>query len=347
MTELNQPHPPPPLAQAPAPLPYFKDSGAALKELRKLEPPFTGGKRNAYVEKIAKSPMAKPIAFTILALGWAERTDARWNFVRSGVRQVLLGDREFPEARHLGDPRARRAWLSSEFNTDHRTESARKYVAEFSYLRPLYIILNDPDNEGWLDSALADFLSELEGAIEVARDKCPKKPGSKLSTTRQLALQISRQIPTKPNGEKSLRSHLRLLQIVAHLQQEKGEKLELVSQQIAALDRLLAAAKDDVSRLEGVIEEARRQTEIERARADALGQELRITREQQLLQKGVADAKLVDELNAQRAAMRTFLRERIQNVRLYADRPEPAREKIARLCDEMVAFLDGSSRLQK
>lgn len=347
MNDFNQPPPPADQAQAPAPLPYFKDSGVALKELRKLEPPFTDDKRVSYAEKIAKSPMAKPIAFTILALGWAEKTDARWNLVRSGVRQVLLGDREFPEAKHLSDPRVRRAWLSSEFNTDHRTEAAKKYVAEFNYLRPLYIILNDPDNEGWLDSALADFLNELDGAFEVAQDSGPKKPGSKLTTARQLAWQISRQIPSKANGHKSLRTHLRLLQVVADLQREKGERLELVSQQIDALNRLLATAKDDVSRLEGVVEETRSQTAMERARADAIGQELRITKEQQLLQKGVADAKLIDELNAQRAAMRAFLRERIQNVRLYADRPEPARDKIARLCDEMVAFLDDSSRLHK
>lgn len=347
MTEFNQP----PSSKEPvapsAPLPFFKDSGIALKELRKLEPPFTDEMRAAFLEKVAKSPMAKPIAFTLLALGWTGKTDARWNLIRSGVRQLLLGDREYPGGSHLGETRARRAWLASEFNTDHRSAAAKSYVADFNYLRPLYIILNEPDNEGWLDAALADFIIELDGAIEVAQDAGPKKASAKLTAARQLAWQISRQVPTKPNGHKSLRTHLHLLQAFTALHLEKGEKLESANQQVDTLDRLLTEARVEVARLHAEVERAQAQIVEERARAEAIAKELRVSRDQQSLQKGVADAKLSDELNAQRAAVRAYLRERIQNVRLYADRPEPARDKIARLCEEMVAFLDDPTRAHK
>jgi hypothetical protein len=347
MTDLNQAQAASPSAEAPAPLPYFKDNGVALKELRKLEPPFTEEKRATFVENVAKSPMAKPIAFSILALGWTAKTDARWNFIRSGMRQILLGNREYPEGKQLSDTRVRRAWLASEFNTDHRTSAAKTYLEDFSYLRPLYIILGEPDNDGWVDTALTDFLGELDGAIEVAGGKPPKKPATKISVGQQLAWQISRHIPSKANGHKALRSHLRLLQVLATLQQEKGERLELASRQVATLDGLLTDTKAEVAKLEEAVEEARARSTAERVRADDIARQLTAANEQQVLQKGVADAKLVDELNAQRAAMRAYLREKIQNVRLYADRTEPARDKIARLCDEMVSFLDDSSRPHK
>ncbi len=348
MTEFNQiPTSKGPAATS-APLPFFKDSGVALKELRKFEPPFTDEMRADFLEKVAKSPMAKPIAFTILALGWAGKTDARWNLIRSGVRQLLLGEREHPGGRHLADARVRRAWLASEFNTDHRSAAAKAYVADCGYLRPLYIILNEPDSEGWLHAALDDFMVELDGAIEVAQDAGPKKkPAVNLTAARRLAWQISRQIPTKPNGHKSLRTHLHLLQAINALHVDQGTKLESALEQVETVDRLLTEAKAETARLRAEIEQTEAKIGAERARAEGIASELRASRDQQALQKGIADAKLSDELNAQRAAIRAYLRERIQNVRLYADRPEPARDKVARLCEEMVAFLDDTTRAPK
>jgi hypothetical protein len=286
MTEFHQPTSSQEPVASTAPLPFFKDSGIALKELRKFEPPFSDEMRAAFLEKVAKSPMAKPIAFTILALGWTGKTDARWNLIRSGVRQLLLGDREYPGSRHLGEPRARRAWLASEFNTDHRSAAAEAYVADFSYLRPLYIILNEPENEPWLDAALADFIVELDGAIEVAQDAGPKKASTKLTAARQLAWQISRQIPTKPNGHKSLRTHLHLLQAFSALHLEKGEKLESANEQIDTLDRLLAEARAEAARLNAEVERAQAQIVEERGRAEAIAKELRVSRGSAITAKG-------------------------------------------------------------
>ena len=119
----------------------FKNVTVALRELRKLQPPLTEELRESFLRRVKQSRFAKPIAFSLLALGWSEKVDARVAFVRNDMRSVLLGDVEFPEEKHLADARIRRAWLEKEFDVEHRSTAAKAYLVEFSYLRPLYIIL--------------------------------------------------------------------------------------------------------------------------------------------------------------------------------------------------------------
>lgn len=329
-----------PAKEATAPVTYFKDSNTALRELRKLQPPLTDDARAAFIEKVAKGTKAKPIAFSLLAFAWTGKPDARWNLVRAGLRQLLLGDRPLPDADVLSQTSTRRAWLEAEFGTDHRAVVAKTFLCNFSYLRPLYLILAEPDNEAWLEFALADFLEELDGVLEIARNRRPAKKPTELSPGRQLAVQLSRCIPTKASGHKSLRSHLRVVQALVSLRQEHNQKFELAARQIGTLHRLLEESKADATKLQQIVEDARAESRTERSRSETLSRELQHSQEQQRIQKGAAAERIMDELNAQRAAIRAHLRERIQNVRLYADRQEPAREKITRLCDEMISFLD-------
>lgn len=321
---------------------FFKDSVSALRELRKLQPPLSDEMRAAFAKKVKDGPMAKSIAFSLLAMAWSGNTDARWNLIKGEMRTILLGDMEYPEARHLSDPRSRQAWLEKEFDVQHRTTLAKTYLEELSYLRPLYIILANPDNEPWLNSALTDFQREFDGLLEIATNRPPKKTSTVLPANRQLAVHLARQIPHTPKGIKIFRSHLRVVQLLTALQQERTEHLVTATQQVSALDRLLEKSKAELAVLEKVIENERTATAQERLRADNAVAELKTARDQQKLQKGVADARMVDELSAQRASIRKHLQERIQNIRLYSDRPEPAKDKIARLCDEIVAFLNNT-----
>jgi hypothetical protein len=334
---------PPSVPSEATPRDFFKDSREALRALRKLEPPLTDEVRASFADKVRKSPLARPIAFAVLAQAWTGKTDARWSAIRTSMRQLLLDDREYPSVPQLADSRVRRAWLTSEFSTDHRTDAARAFVARFGYLRPLYILFAEPDNEAWLDVALADYLEELEGALDVARGKPGSKRTSalyKLSPGARVAALISRQLPSKPNAPKGLLAHLRIVNALAQVHALRVEQFEVAQKQLQTLERLLEQQKQEHIRYESALIDARNQTSTEMAKGVALERDLQAAREQLRLQKGVADAKLQDELNRQRAAFRGQLREKLQNVRLYADRPEPAREKIMRLCDEMITLLD-------
>lgn len=322
---------------------WFRDSREALRALRKLELPFDDKLRASFAEKVSKSPVAQSIAFAVLGQAWSGITDTRWIAVRSNMRQLLLGNRECPSGRHLADARIRNDWLASEFNTDHRTEVAKAFIARFGYLRPLYILLAEPDNEPWLDNALGSYLDELEYVLSVARGKSGTKKTSvaqKQSSSAKVAALILRQLPAKANAPKALLAHLRMAKALSETQAQRVEQFELLQKQVQTLAGRLEEQNAQLACYESALSDTRNQTSVEQAKVAKLEQELQAAIEQQRLQKGIADAKLQDELNGQRAALRAQLRPKLQNVRLYADRTDPARDKIIRLCDEMTAVLD-------
>ncbi len=57
------------------------------------------------------------------------------------------------------------------------------------------------------------------------------------------------------------------------------------------------------------------------------------------IKRGAAEAKRLDELNAQRAKYYNKLLPMIENIKLYADRPQPDAFRIIRICNEMEDFI--------
>lgn len=323
----------------------FKDCNEALRALRTMQSPIGGDAREGFIQKTTRSALARPIAFAVLAQGWGDASDARWTVVRQPLRSLLLGTEPYPSPDQLADVAGRRLWLSDEFGTDHRVQSAKDFVERFGYLRPLYILLSAPDNEPWICDALADYLNELEDALAVSKGKAGAKRSAGRSSSPpgiRLAAILTRQLPTKGDSPRALLASLRVIEAIGRIQTWQSAETNELRRQVQSLQRLLEEKRSELDRAVAALDEARRKISETEADAGALRHELlRLSHDAQI-QKGAAASNLQEQLNAQRAALRSVMRDKLQNVRLYADRSDPARDKIIRLCDEMLQHLDSN-----
>jgi len=326
------------------PTPPFKSGREAIRALRKIETPVTDVARTEFIDRIKQGPESKFVAFGVWAIERRESLDVRWGLFRGVVKLIVIGDNPLPESSIFNDPVKRRSWLAKEFGTGYSSEAAKTFLTSGSYLRPLYILLNEPDNVEWLPPALTEFRLELLGAEEVANNAKPKPKRPRIPLNQRFVGHLTDELTQGRRGLKALKRDLKLVELQTERETDLNATLEENRRQFRKLTKNLeeaskladdsqsdlAAQKEEIEALQGTIESLRLQV----ARSN----------EQASIQRAVVENKTTEELNAQRAKIQSAMSESLANVKLYADRTEPAREKILRLCDEMLTFLDNPSQ---
>lgn len=335
----------PEIAAKKAPDPdYFKDAGNARKAMLALKAPISEEVRSAFLAKVKKSPVPRYIAFTLLAEGWKSKPAAAWSVVRTGLKEILAEGRMYPSTDVVSRTETRKKWLVAEFGITGKTQDSALYNANFGYLWPLFVILSFPDNEPWLAQALNEFVAELDASIEVGKGKVgsPNKGNGGASLSMSIALDIVPLVQPNALSIKSLKSHLLLMWKTSTLSHSAASAHEYSTRQVEVLNRLLGEEKTKVQNLEEQI------TALERGLADAnermneLSQKLAAADQQAKLMQGIADMRVKDALVEQRADLRFKLRQGLGNIKLYTDRPEPAKDRVLKLCDELIAHLESN-----
>jgi uncharacterized coiled-coil protein SlyX len=322
---------------------HFKDSGMALKALLALKAPVTDDARDAFLAKAKTSPFARPIAFTLLAEGWKAKPPAAWSLVRPGLKEILSDGRPFPSSDVVTRTENRINWLSAEFGITGRAQDSEHYNAGFCYLWPLFVILSFPDNESWLGQALGEFISELDASVSVAKGKsgAPAKIPAGVSLSRSIALDVVRLVQGTSPAIK-LKSHLQLASKASGLSQAIVSAHEFSSRQTQILDRLLTEARAMHAEAEQRVVAGEKALAEAKATIEELNRKLAAGEQHKTLQKGIAEMRLKEALVEQRSELRFKLRQGLGNIKLYTDRPEPAKDRVVKLCDELISILDGS-----
>lgn len=340
MTDSSSKSPPPPKPPAP-----FKSGREAIKALRAIAMPITDVARLEFIDRIKRSSDARLVVFGMLVIERREKLDARWGSMRGVVRQILIGDAPLPERKIFVDPVQRRSWLAGEFGTGYRSEDAKAFLSSGGYLRPLYLLLNEPDSLDWLPQALGEFRDELLGAEEVAKNAKPRPKRLRSMLGEQVAAHLTGELTQgKTRGIKALKRDLKLIELLCERDGYLKDALDDARRQIGLVGRRLEESTQLVAETETRYEAQKEQNQDLRTQIQTLEKEVAQSRDRVTVQRAVVETKSTEQLNAQRAAIQSYMSEKLGNVKLYADRPEPAREKILRLCDEMVAFLENPSR---
>jgi len=317
----------------------------ALKALLALKAPISDEARDAFFAKIKKSPSARQIAFTLLAEGWKAKPPLVWNVVRPGLKDILADGRLFPSSDVMTREDNRKKWLVAEFGITGRAQDSERFNASFGYLWPLFVILSFPDNESWLGQAMKEFIMELHASIEVGSGKSgsPIKENGATNLSKSIALDIVRLVQGPATSIKALKTHLLLASKASGLVQTVASAHEFSSRQSQVLDRLLSEEKAKVAEAEQQLATAEKAVTHANAQIAELKQKLAAADEQKNLQQGIAEMRMKDALVEQRAALRFKLRQGLGNIKLYTDREEPAKDRILKLCDELITHLDGTN----
>jgi hypothetical protein len=324
---------------------HFKDSGSARKAMLALKAPISDDSLAVFLGKITKSPLSRQIAFVLLSEGWKSKQTPIWSVLRAKLKDILAEGRTFPSADVMSNTETRKKWIAAEFGITGRIQDSAKFNASFGYLWPLFVILSFPDNETWLGQSLGDFLAELEASIEVGKGNsgAPRKSGGGSDLSRSIALNIVPQVQKNALSIKLLKSHLQLAQKASLLPQRAISTNEFSARQIETLDRLLTEEKAKHLQIEEQLAQAEKALAEAKVEAVKLKEKLNESDRQKDMQRGLAEMRMNEALVEQRAQLRFKLREGLVNIKLYADRAEPAKERILKLCDDLITHLDGAA----
>lgn len=340
-----QPEPKPDASGAkPAEIDHFKGRGMALKAMLALKPPVSDEVCDTFLAKTKNSPFARPIAFTLLAEGWKAKTPAAWSLLRPGLKDILADGRLFPSSDVMTRTDNRKKWLAAEFGFTGRAQNSERYNSSFAYLWPLFVILSFPDNEPWLGQALGEFIASLDASIEVAKGKpgAPAKNPVGISLSHSIALDVVRLVRGTAPAVK-LKSHLQLASKASGLSQELVSAYEFTSRQSQVLNGLLSGEKERHAETEQRAASAKKDVADANVVIAELTQKLAAAEQHRKMQQGISEMRLKEALVAQRSELRFKLRQGLGNIKLYTDRPEPAKERVVKLCDELITLLDGTT----
>ncbi|MDX2187116.1 MAG: hypothetical protein SFV32_09290 [Opitutaceae bacterium] len=190
-------------------------------------------------------------------------------------------------------------------------------------------------------------MTELEASLEVGAGKSgkPKKARLGTSLSRTIALEIAPHIQSNPLSIKALRTHLRVAAKASELGVAFTSSQELASRQNQVLERLFSEEKAKVVQAEQEVAKAKQALAEAKVEIAHLTAQLTAVNQQKDMQQGISEMRLKDALVQQRADLRFQLRNGLENIRLYTDRSEAAKDRVLKLCDELISKLDGTTNL--
>lgn len=317
----------------------FKSWPDCSKALKTLPKEVSEMERRSFVERITASAFPQSIAFELLWLLQFSKTGRRFRWLEEPMTNLLGHGAEEPALGVKTTPSEAASWVYREFQEVRNLAEWKAFVASGRHLWILHSIFSAGSNKPVVVEALAALAECIEHAHNSGKPCPSNQTGIDTSDVKWIVNLLKARVPGKLDLSKGFLESLFAVSSTAGVSEEVRKESTTLQRRLAEASDALAsekgarhAADDRVDLLEReltsalkIAEELRRQLNEER---------LHTTR-----QGGFNAVAKKETVNKVLSVVRRGVVHRLENIRGYADRPNPDRVEILSLVGEIEKHL--------